>query len=312
MRFWWVNHNQTWQEEIAGGYLWSPRREARSRSQFYDNMRIATRGDIVLSYSRQRLRYIGVVTDDAVSAPKPSEFGSKGAYWADEGWMLPVVWRAVPTPLSPKTLWSRLESLLPSKYSPLDRNGDGAQKAYFAEVPPDAFYLLAEHCGVSALPVVDPIAPRFDAIEAELDDIVQAAVATDTNLDATQKTQVVLARRGQGLFRERVSKIEPSCRLTGVRTPTLLVASHIKPWRSCTTAQERLDGANGLLLTPTIDRLFDRGLITFANDGTVKPSLRLSAEDQVRVRLDDGESPRPFTGEQIAYLEHHRNVTFLS
>ncbi len=93
-------------------------------------MRIATRGDIVLSYSRQRLRYIGVVTDDAVSAPKPSEFGSKGAYWADEGWMLPVVWRAVPTPLSPKTLWRRLVSLLPSKYSPLDRNGDGAQKAY--------------------------------------------------------------------------------------------------------------------------------------------------------------------------------------
>ena len=40
MRFWWVNHKQTARQELTGGYLWSPKTEARgTRSQFYDNMR---------------------------------------------------------------------------------------------------------------------------------------------------------------------------------------------------------------------------------------------------------------------------------
>ena len=39
-----------------------------------------------------------------------------------------------------------------------------------------------------------------------------------------------------------------------------LVASHTKPWRDSTN-EERLDGENGLLLTPTIDHLFDKGFI---------------------------------------------------
>jgi hypothetical protein len=37
MRFWWVNHKQTARQELSGGYLWSPKTEARgTRSQFYD------------------------------------------------------------------------------------------------------------------------------------------------------------------------------------------------------------------------------------------------------------------------------------
>ena len=71
----------------------------------------------------------------------------------------------------------------------------------------------------------------------------------------TEKRQVVLARRGQGKFRERVSKIEHACRITGVNRPEHLIASHCKPWRDCESNDERLDGENGLLLTPTVDHL---------------------------------------------------------
>jgi putative restriction endonuclease len=70
-----------------------------------------------------------MVTDDAVSAPKPGEFGAAGAYWSDEGWMLPVAWQTGPSPLSPRTVWPALQPLLPAKYSLLDRNGHGTQKA---------------------------------------------------------------------------------------------------------------------------------------------------------------------------------------
>lgn len=61
------------------------------------------------------------------------------------------------------------------------------------------------------------------------------------------------------------------CAVTGVDVPPLLTASHIKPWRAATNP-ERLDPYNGLLLLPQYDRLFDRGLITFADDGRMQVS----------------------------------------
>src|SRR5256885_16576834 len=63
-------------------------------------------------------------------------------------------------------------------------------------------------------------------------------------------------------------QIEKRCRLTGVSDTRLLVASHIKPWKDSTN-QERLDGHNGLLLSPHVDRLFDRHLISFTDDGQI-------------------------------------------
>ena len=87
----------------------------------------------------------------------------------------------------------------------------------------------------------------------------------DTQIPVTEKRQVILARRGQGKFRERVSMIERACRITQVNRPEHLIASHCKPWRDCESNDERLDGENGLLLTPTVDHLFDRGFISFEN-----------------------------------------------
>ncbi len=59
----------------------------------------------------------------------------------------------------------------------------------------------------------------------------------------------------------RVQALEQRCRITGVDRPEHLRASHSKPWRDSDNA-ERLDGENGLLLTPSIDHLFDRGFIS--------------------------------------------------
>jgi hypothetical protein len=48
MRYWWVNQNQTYRQEIAGGYLWSPKRNANGvRNPFHEFMREASPGDPV-------------------------------------------------------------------------------------------------------------------------------------------------------------------------------------------------------------------------------------------------------------------------
>lgn len=81
----------------------------------------------------------------------------------------------------------------------------------------------------------------------------------------TFREQIVKSRRGQGVFRANVLLRESACRVTGVDDPRHLTASHIKPWRDGTDA-ERLDGANGLLLSPHVDHLFDKGYISFSSD----------------------------------------------
>jgi hypothetical protein len=78
--------------------------------------------------------------------------------------------------------------------------------------------------------------------------------------------RLVTARRGQGIFKERVMQIEKRCRITRVENPVHLRASDCKPWRDSNN-KERLDGENGLLLTPSIDHLFDRGFISFEDSG---------------------------------------------
>ena len=96
-------------------------------------------------------------------------------------------------------------------------------------------------------------------------------------------------RKKQSLFRRRLIGVEKECRLTGVRDLRFLRASHIKPWAECGTAAERVDGHNGLLLTPTADLLFDRGWITFEDKGALVPSQLLP--DDVVKRI--GFSARP-------------------
>ena len=78
----------------------------------------------------------------------------------------------------------------------------------------------------------------------------------------------------------RSSRIETHCRVTGVNRPEHLIASHCKPWRDSDNA-ERLDGENGLLLTPSIDHLFDRGFISFENNGELLVS-RVAHEVSLR------------------------------
>ena len=102
----------------------------------------------------------------------------------------------------------------------------------------------------------------------------EKAIKGRTDIGATTKEQLVKSRRGQGVFRSNVRLNEKGCRVTGVTDPQHLRASHIKPWKD-STDEEKLDGCNGLLLAPHIDHLFDKGQITFTNNGDLLVSPRM-------------------------------------
>ena len=138
-------------------------------------------------------------------------------------------------------------------------------------------------------------------------------VEADVSLEDTEKEAIVIARRGQGKFKENVMMHEKRCRITGVDDISHLRASHIKPWRSCVDGQERLNGSNGLLLTPSIDHLFDRGYISFEDSGELlvtNSADRLSLE-RMGVETDRVINVGSFNQDQKEFLDFHRNSVFL-
>src|SRR5690606_14090637 len=137
-------------------------------------------------------------------------------------------------------------------------------------------------------------------------------VIADRSIPETTRQAVVLARRGQGLFKQNVQRIETRCRVTGVDQIEHLRASHCKPWRDASNT-ERLDGDNGLLLTPYVDHLFDRGFISFEDTGKVLVSPVAHHESMRRMGLEDAlrRNVGAFSEGQRSYLAFHRDSVFL-
>jgi hypothetical protein len=129
------------------------------------------------------------------------------------------------------------------------------------------------------------------------------------DLTDTERRCLRAARIGQGQFRTALlARYGGRCAANGLSNTELLNASHIKPWDTCTNA-ERLDPANGILLSALWDRLFDRGLITFEDDGTIRCSPLLSPSD--RVLCDIGTRlPAPLPLNSHHYLAYHRTIHF--
>lgn len=132
------------------------------------------------------------------------------------------------------------------------------------------------------------------------------------NIDKTEesptiKIQLIEARVGQGYFRNEVERIETKCRVTGLQNKSFLIASHIKPWRNSTNA-ERLDGHNGFLLSPHVDKLFDKGFISFNDNGKI---LLANSKELAPILntwgLNLNSNVGSFTKKQKFFLSYHRD-----
>ena len=150
------------------------------------------------------------------------------------------------------------------------------------------------------------------AIEESNDEISQGRddypIGEDRAVEAT-------VRLGQSFFRSAVmSAYDGRCCITALSMPSLLVASHIVPWRH--DKANRLNPRNGLLLSALHDKAFDSGLLTINDDMTVRVSQNhyevgdeyfrqaiLSHQGQ-RIKLPEKFAPDP------AFLSYHRERIF--
>lgn len=139
--------------------------------------------------------------------------------------------------------------------------------------------------------------------------MVAIGSATDQN---TERLTLIASRIGQGFFRREVLKrFNSECIFTRINCPKLLLASHIKPW-AISTNQERLDPNNGLCLSPLYDRMFDIGLISFKNDGTLLLSSQIDSGNRSKLNLTNSVAVDIKSNRQQSdYLEYHRDLIFI-
>lgn len=93
------------------------------------------------------------------------------------------------------------------------------------------------------------------------------------------RTATVQTRVNQGFFRSAViSAYNKKCCVTGLDVPSLLIASHIKPWRDSDPKTERTNPCNGLSLNALHHEAFDNGIFTIDTD--YKILISKSAKDR--------------------------------
>ena len=302
-----MNHKQTVRQETEGGYLWSPKQNANgAKNVTYYNLARCQVGDVVFSYAYTKIGQIGLVESGAETAPKPPEFGSTGEYWGDDGWLVRVNWQPLQQPLVPLDHFDVIQPLVPKRHSPISTtSGRGNQGVYLAGLDDVLGNLLIKLIEDHADPAIKVhllvLAEERTTVNELFNDVKELQHVPS----ATERDALTKARMGQGLFRQRVAEQEPICRVTGLARQEFLIASHIKPWRDC-DHQERLDGANGLLLSPHVDKLFDRHWISFDRDGQLIWQHEAAGDALQCGGITSANVIRPFSLEQEVFLEQHR------
>jgi hypothetical protein len=157
--------------------------------------------------------------------------------------------------------------------------------------------------------------PFESEVEAELEAQILEALPAPHVPQATTVERIVKARVGQQQFKRQVlQECDSTCAFTLVRDPGLLIAGHIKPWAKSDDT-EKLDPKNGLVFTPTYDRLFNNGLISFTEECALIISPLLSRETSTRLHIHPNmELDLPMYGEgnkpRQRYMEFHRELIF--
>lgn len=130
----------------------------------------------------------------------------------------------------------------------------------------------------------------------------------------TNRSQV--SRERQFFRRAVLSSYEYRCCISGQTLPDMLIASHIKPFNICRSANDRTTPENGLCLNVFYDKAFDQGYITVDSSLTIRVSKRVEdfpdAFTEKWLLGLQGESimlPSRFRPRD-EFLEYHNDVVF--
>ena len=126
------------------------------------------------------------------------------------------------------------------------------------------------------------------------------------HLGNTETDRQIKIRIGQSIFRDKLMEYwNGRCPMTGISDPDLLIASHVISWSKCESDEERLNVYNGILLSALWDAAFDKGLISFDDNGEVLTSPKLTQRAAEELSIGNA-PPLPITDEHRGRLTWHR------
>lgn len=307
MKFWWVNQGKTFSQEVAAGYLWSPKVDKNGAFNYsYQTMTLVEPGDLIFSYADSQIKAVGIAQRKAYLGPKP-DFGIHGANWNLSGWYVDVEFQLLTVASRPKDFIDELIPFLPEKYSPILSSGKGNQKVYLVDISEELAFVLLKYSNDSLTSLQERLSP-VKSSNSEYE--ISLEIAYRGVIGNLEEEQLIMARRGQGVFRHNVKLIEKRCRITLMEDSRHLIASHIKPWKVA-QGDEKISQNNGLMLSPHVDHLFDGGLLSFENSGKLLVSESLSQELLDKWNLPRNLDSPSLNTEQQFFMDYHRNFVFV-
>jgi len=260
-------------------YLYDARIEYQKQEQVYNN-------DISVNYSKnlqainslenEELFFSIINISDLENNQDRAYIRSDDAIWA--------IWR--------KLILPKISYLSILKLIPIDKTKDNLQPLFYFRIFLDYSFRTIVHPKL-----IDHISNTI--IEKQIPKRVRKSVS----------------RIGATDYRKKVIEHMPQCPFTKISDEKLLIASHIKPYSICIKEgkeNEASDYLNGITLTPTYDKLFDQGYITFKDNGDLICGTLLSRYTWERLGINPNakNNMRIFPENREKYLEFHRKNVF--
>lgn len=309
IKFWWVYQNASFDPCKESGCIWVPKTRKDGNSAHTEQSSITKIGveDIIFSYSKTDKKIVAISTPIGVAY---DSFSPGPSYKSKElGWKLDIQNYHSLKPISFQDARDAIIGLIdktdPEYKGPFDYKGN--------EKRGGDIYRLNDVVGKKLFSMIDAIT------ESAYAQLVGDATrrSTESSPDNSGQTFVTSAfswvffRVGQAIFRRKLDQFwNERCAVTGLGVRELLRASHIKPWSS-SNSQERLDRYNGILLSAAYDSAFDKGLISFTDNGAILFSQKLSEGDAVLAGLNKCAKISNIDSRHMPYLEFHRKEVFV-
>ncbi|PGC47390.1 HNH endonuclease [Bacillus toyonensis] len=267
-------------------------------------MTMIKKGDIIFNSFKGELVSILVAKEDYKAHDKPIGL-EQTELWEKEGWIVNAEYHDLETPIIYKNFIENILMLQGEKYAPFNKIGRG-NTGYLFRVTPE----LAEYLFTIVEEENGNIRDNLSTIESKDEETILEEIEKDLPdvLDQTEKEQIIKSRIGHSIFKKNLLKNEKKCKLCGVSDKRFLIASHIKPW-SKSNHKERLDINNGLLLCPNHDALFDKGYISFGDDGEILISASLDESLKIFLNVND-KLQIQMNEMQRQYMKWHREIEF--
>ena len=297
MAFYWVNIGGTYKEVSENKFLWAPshtenRMGTKIVNAGWKHVPKINKGDIIFCNKDGEIIYVAIAKSDACPAPIPS--GRAYDEWKKDGYKIDVELEELATKFDTASIKDEFLNLFNDRCSPkLLTVNSTFSELYMISIPNSAGAYILNALGDITLNV-------YDTVQQTLDE----------NQSSTTRGReiIVNARVGQGKYRSDVLKLwNNTCPVTNVDMPDLLIASHIVPW-VLSNNDEKIDKYNGLPLTPSIDKLFDRGYVSFSDSGELLSSTKIQSDTLSKLGIDPGTTISGLTDSHKYYLQQHREI----